>query len=586
MSFNPDDYWKQFEDMLIENYPIEAENIIYDLLKFYEKDSSQKFEEMKKEQKLLNIFIFSVQSHVWEWCVQNPNKPLPEWKTEDISYYKSRKNTTLNPLRKARYAYAIWTVEKKDIEEAKSSIENFMKTVDIYGEKNDLDFRQYQDMEKFFEISKKLALSLHLLAPHDAKSIFQKIYLILEKQNLIAKHKIGVCSTLITLLQRCASDLLNSKYAKDQDILQILHNTMSLLDGYANESRQKSNLDAEINFLKKKLELAKVIKSDELIKSIKLTIAQLLEKRADQDGNSLVHSMWLQDVAKIYYELGMTDKVEGIAKQCEFDVKKAIETGEFKEVQVFSATIKTGEIADKYKKQLKGKNVADILLQITLDDNMFIPNWQQVYTSTQNASKQHPLGNLFQRIEFTDTLPSRHIEDDEKKLVLDANKSFIVYSSVGISIFGEIIKCLLDSKQVEKKGIVDFLKASTTVESDDMLLIEKAICYYIDGDHVAFSHVIVPRIEQMMRAVIKKRGGSAITYDSQESGFDQRLMGGLIRELQPLIDEDFYKHLDVWLGQDGQNVRNKISHGWMKYKDFKEQLSDMLLYTILRLSMA
>lgn len=66
-----------------------------------------------------------------------------------------------------------------------------------------------------------------------------------------------------------------------------------------------------------------------------------------------------------------------------------------------------------------------------------------------------------------------------------------------------------------------------------------------DGDHVAFSHVVMPRIEQMMKAAITKLGGSTITYDAQESGFDQRLMGGLIRELQPLIDEDFYKHLDV-----------------------------------------
>ncbi|MGI0102190.1 MAG: hypothetical protein ACREA7_06300 [Nitrosotalea sp.] len=55
----------------------------------------------------------------------------------------------------------------------------------------------------------------------------------------------------------------------------------------------------------------------------------------------------------------------------------------------------------------------------------------------------------------------------------------------------------------------------------------------------------MPRIEQMMKAAITKLGGSTITYDAQESGFDQRLMGGLIRELQPLIDEDFYKHLDV-----------------------------------------
>lgn len=101
--------------MLIENYPAEPENIIHDLLKFYEKNNSQKFEEMKKEQKLLNILFFDVQSHVWEWCVNNPNKPFPEWKSADISYYKSRKNITSNPLHKARYAYAIWTVEKKDM---------------------------------------------------------------------------------------------------------------------------------------------------------------------------------------------------------------------------------------------------------------------------------------------------------------------------------------------------------------------------------------------------------------------------------------------------------------------------------------
>jgi hypothetical protein len=94
----------------------------------------------------------------------------------------------------------------------------------------------------------------------------------------------------------------------------------------------------------------------------------------------------------------------------------------------------------------------------------------------------------------------------------------------------------------------------------------------------------MPRIENEMKAILRKNGNTTIKYDPHDSGFDQMLMGGIVRELKQYLDENLHKYLEVWYTQEGDNLRNKISHGWLEASRFDKRLADLLLYTLIRLS--
>ena len=63
-----------------------------------------------------------------------------------------------------------------------------------------------------------------------------------------------------------------------------------------------------------------------------------------------------------------------------------------------------------------------------------------------------------------------------------------------------------------------------------------------------------------------------------------KLLGGLLEEADQFLGEDFAEYLRIRLLPEGENIRNKVCHGWMESEKLDEELSLVLLDMILKLS--
>ncbi len=213
----PDDAWKRFEQSGEDYWPLEKAVVLAELAKYFEaQGANDKVDEMRKEWTLLNrcgLMPANSSPDVWRWCIDNMGRPHPEWKQDDADYYEKRLAETSNSLHKARYAYAIWVLTKKDASYAKQSVEYFLDSAVQRGNA-ELDASSIETTKACFEISFKLAISMNMQSPLGANDVFMRFFTTFQAQRPIGAEKF-VFGSLTDLMIRLGTDLMTRKECKD-----------------------------------------------------------------------------------------------------------------------------------------------------------------------------------------------------------------------------------------------------------------------------------------------------------------------------------------------------------------------------------
>jgi len=550
---------------------------------FEEKGAIDKVDEMRKEWTLLNrcgLMPADSFPDVWRWCIDNIGRPYPESKQGDVDYYKKRLAETSNSLHKARYAYAIWVLTKKDVSYAKQSVEYFLDSAAQRG-KAELDASSIETTKACFEISFKLAISMNMKSPLGANDVFMRFFTTFQAQRSMGAEKF-VFGSLTDLMIRLGTDLMTRKeYKVDKGARAAISEVAKIAGEMAKEFSSIGNYEIEQQYLNREASLFSILGSEEDAKKAKIGVAESILKRADSTkADSLLTSIWLESAAKLYSELGMPDKVRELGARIEQGSSEAAK--KFKTITT-SVEIPADEIVGMYLQKISGMTPEKILSQIVADDSEFIPDLQATRKLEEQLSKEHPLSYILPHKEYDESIPAKTITNEDEILESAVNRTFLLDARLRLSILSLILSKIIP-QSIQKDHILNFLKSTKNISSEDLEIISRGLDYYFSGDYLGFCHVIMPRIEQELRSILKASRGTTLSYDPKDIGFDQKVMGGLVRDLESSLDANLHKYVEVWLTQEGVNLRNKISHGWLKLIAFDKATADLTLYLLLRLA--
>jgi len=532
----------------------------------------------ERELNLLNPIVGG--PHIWKWCLENLNKPFPRWSKEDIEYYRKRYSESTDSLDRARYAYAIWTLDK-DIEFAKNAVTEFLVSGDLYYTRSWYkNGTKYTVMAYCFEFASKMSLSLGLASPLDITSIMRKWSHVIHDMNLRNEMGRGIFD-LLKVMAKIADDLYdNRELARRQEIQRIFLDILSIADRIGGQWHQRNEFHWHRSYLEISMPLVKVTQEPEKIRDLKIEVADSYVEQAELSASSgIVKVAYYEDALKIYSELGLAQQMEKTRKRIAECSKKA-ET-EFAEISV-PVKIPTHQIVAGQIEKFVGQPPGQVLRQIA-HDMTFIPKKEKVAQTVEAIRKEAPLSFIIPITVYERGLPRKKITEEKAIFEYKVKRQFLVESQIYGKIHVEVLKTAFEVF-VNKDDLLEFIQNSRNVTVNSMQMLRGGIQHHFRREYFASIHIFVPQVEEIVRTLMVNRGMAPTKYDVVEEGVQDKLLGGLLEEADQFLGEDFAEYLRIRLLPEGENIRNKVCHGWMESEKLDEELSLVLLDMILKLS--
>lgn len=111
--------------------------------------------------------------------------------------------------------------------------------------------------------------------------------------------------------------------------------------------------------------------------------------------------------------------------------------------------------------------------------------------------------------------------------------------------------------------------------------------YYFKCDPIAFCHLIIPQIEDTIRAIVELSGHSVIRPQRNNKGYQLKTLDDLLRDesIARIYGNDVCLYLRIYLtDQRGENIRNSLCHGTRKPEMYDLLVADRLLHILMLLS--
>ena len=150
------------------------------------------------------------------------------------------------------------------------------------------------------------------------------------------------------------------------------------------------------------------------------------------------------------------------------------------------------------------------------------------------------------------------------------------------------LKRIREKFAVDEDKLLEVLAPTPLIASDRHSFVKEGIRAHLDGDYFKSIHVLVPQVENMLREMLRFLRLPRSKRVTGRTGITQlKTMGDVLRDARivDILDEDlrwFLTHL--FIEQQGFNLRNDLSHGIAPATIFNEQVSAMVLQSVILLS--
>lgn len=562
-----------------DEYPLEKSMKYLALLKKAEdQGDTEGAKNARRELNLLNPIVGG--PHIWRWWTDNLNVPFPTWSKEDAPYYRKRYSETTNALDKARYAYAVWTLDRH-IEFAKNATASFLRAGELYyAESWYKDGIKFKVMASCFVLAARLSLSLNLQSPLDIVSILTALERIVGEMD--SKNEKGrEISDLVEVSATIAQDIYdNQRIRTETEIQRIFSTVLSIALKLAAERHAKKEFHWYRSHLEACVQLTKVTQGQEKPIELRKRIADSYIEEAGTSSSNLVKLSCCQNALKLYSELGLSQQIETTKKLIAEFSEKAVH--EFKEISV-PVKIPTQKIVEEYVgNNLIGRQPQRIL-DILPHDASLIPEKKEVIKTIEGIKREHPLSFIFPIMLFDRDSRKKKITDENEIFEHKVNQQYVLESQIRGGILTEILKAAFEVFATES-DLIEFLRRSKNITANSMQILESGVAHHFRHEYIASIHVLMPQVEEIIRTLVINHGATPTKYEPSDEGVQEKLLGGLLVEADEFLGEDFAEYLKIRLTPDGENIRNKVCHGWMEIRSLNEELSTVLIHMILKLS--
>lgn len=555
--YYPYNKWKKYDEMI----------------KKYEKEGKhEEVGNIRKELKLLNKIANSKDqiSDIWKWCIENFGTPFPEWRKEDLEYYKERFNETTNTLDKARFAYVIWTFEKNP-KYSTEALKNFLETGKTYIENEYyVDILYVETMCFCFQMAAEISLRLNIKQPgiiEVLKEITQAIVK-LDKDNHRGVELLCLLEIFTDIAERVRK---KKKIIGSKDFIDISESIINIALKSAEYWHKKLRFHLEREFFEQVRKIANVLKNNKLKKYTLIRIAKSWEEEAQHREDPMVKTVFLLYALEIYSSLGDKEKIKELINKTKQYWREAE-----KDFKTISNRVEIPyEYLESILDNIDSEDPVETLEKL-LKCNIFLPQEENL----EKNSKNNTLSSLIPRYEMDRELP-RRIATQQDEIVDSIIEHFFRLESEWRNILLDyVFNELLSQEKINEKHLVNYLK-NKGINGDIIALFELGLKHHLKEDYISAIHLMAPLIERILRIFLDKPVNYKIKRGGKERGFEDKLLGGLVElaEKDGLLSHEFSKYLKEIIVP----IRNDVCHGWLPFDGFNRRLSTLLIYIFLKI---
>jgi hypothetical protein len=507
-----------------------------------------------------------------------------------VSYYQARFNNTKNPIRKARFADLVWEAlrSKHDRNAYIFGIEAgnaYLSQLPLYISNSEGLIYLTNNMQRAAEIS--FSLNNQDLSSRVLNNIIEVLPSIRKSDGF---HYISVL--IKTLDQICVkfSDLKSNCDWKSirelcLDIIQQLEN--SEVQNYLLLNLLLHSVMVSSNY----------IGDYESVWDCQVNIAEIPEKelkaREIKNGESirgLVSLKFMQDSMYAFNNLisiapNEMEKKRVVLKVEEMkrEVRRLIRQTEDEMGEIRVSNMIPNEILDNFIKPFLEAKPEDVLSLLSNDPKL-TPNLADLQVNAQQIRPEVPLLSLINTSYIRD---GRSIEGSpflpiDPILSMQADFWF----QTNIQSLNYLFHGLIEEGKITKASLIYYFQSWELFDLSDLPFLDKGISHYFEGDYVSALHLLIPRIEHILKSAFEKLDIPLLVLPNEHQIREQTLGDFLNRDdVKKVVGESVWYYLNyVLINEIGLNLRNEIAHGWIKIESCDKYSVQVVLFCILLLT--
>lgn len=489
-----------------------------------------------------------------------------------IKYWTDRAKTAKHPVLRARYADLVWDFQRVVTNESPHYLMAQIVIDSI------IEIAQRNCYVPEVNVIRKLERALSLAITLNDNSRIKKVAdaTIAYEDAITDDSKLGLWGFAYDLLFE--NDKVKLTAAQKQKLIDDLEGHLQR----ASKPTNKEEIDpwaVEAAALRLAKYYRKVGRGEDT-KRVIVTIGDAF-MQTSSEASALQTSAWLQRVHATFKEFGLSDEAEKISI-------KLREIGEKtkSELKSISLTVKfPKEMIEKYIVALIEGNLDEVLPRIA---EHYVPKKSEVEKQLKELASKAPIAFLIPR-ELQDNMgrPLAKVGSLEEDLAGHTVKQMSQNMAIESIFLRQVLESLVKKYPTFENLCIDYLFRSPVFEEGRKSIIEWGIKEYLNGNHMTAVNLLIPQIENALRVLLEKAGGSVLKQ-ARDGGFHYKVLEDLLREplLVQVLGEDIAFYFRVLLVDPrGWNLRNLVCHGLCDASEFGPSMSDRIIHVLLCLAL-
>ncbi len=148
-----------------------------------------------------------------------------------------------------------------------------------------------------------------------------------------------------------------------------------------------------------------------------------------------------------------------------------------------------------------------------------------------------------------------------------------------MSSLGNALYRLMKEGHLKATDFIELFSVGDSLTPDTEAFLTDALFETFDDNHVESFFILIPHLEAVIVDTLRSVGRPA--YIITEQGTQQQLLGGLFIEYDDLLGSDYSMYLRFrYTSREGDNLRNRLSHGQLRYRNASYLNSVLTLFDI------
>lgn len=465
-----------------------------------------------------------------------------------------------HPYYEPLYHFSFW-IEKRDYKEALKVAEKLRKNAIDAVEKSLFLFSRTN-----FKLAIEVYASLGKAYSSELKSVIKEVVNSIEQ--IFSKKEYRWTIEFLELVSS------NYKYLDKDD----LPKPLSIISKSSKLFYEQNNMHIARSFLNLRIEFLKEEKDDTGITTTLEEVAATYEKDAElRENEPLVVASFLKSAMLIYEKAGNKKKVRDL----KLKIKQAMERAEFPMISVEVELPK--DLIEDFTESVSELGSDEMLLAIGSNPS-FVPMRLGVMQLTEELLKYHPIQAIFPvtTVSNGNEVKSSVSEDEIKE------QRYRSEYSRQIDYIGKVLELifnhLIERDKLNTESVYGYLNKNVIFDEDDLITSKRGIERFFSGDYLSAIHILIPKIENIIRSLMLKVGIPTTIRDLD--GIREGDLSSYLRkpEVEEMFGPDFNDFLRVFLTEkDAKNFRNRLAHGLVKHNEFNGLNASLTLFVLLKL---